>query len=339
MLEGPRTATVAAMTTAVARLSAPADLVAVVPHLVGFVPTESLVLLALQGPRRRVRTTMRLDLPQADAADRVAASMLARLRALRADAVVVLVYTEEPGPLPRREVADALVRRCERTGLAVAEALLVRSGRFWSYTCTGPCCPAEGMPLPSGVSGPVRLVQAERAMTGRAVLADRAALEAALAAPADSALPVAYLTALDDPLWAGTSRTERLALLRTALDGSPRLTPLAPADAARLALALHDLRVRDEVATWVLDEPDRLLALLHELARQTPPPWDAPVCTVLGWTAYATGDGGTANVALDRALATDPAYSLALLLRTALEGMVSPDQVRELLRDTARALR
>jgi hypothetical protein len=282
---------------------------------------------------------MRLDLPRADAADRVAASMLARLRALRADAVVVLVYTDEPGQLARREVADALVRRCDRAGVAVMEALLVRSGRFWSYTCTGPCCPAEGTPLPSEVSGPVGLVQAERAMSGRAVLADRAALEAALAAPTGAALPLAFRAALDDPQWTSTSRAQRLALLRTAAEGSPRPAPLAPADAARLALALHDVQVRDEVATWVLDEPDRLLALLHELARQTPPPWDAPVCTVLGWTAYATGDGGTANVALDRALATDPAYSLALLLRSALDGMVPPDQIRELLRDTAQALR
>lgn len=334
-----RRASVADMTTAVARLSAPADLVAVVPHLVGFVPTESLVLLALQGPRRRVRTAMRLDLPPADVAERVAASMVARLRALWAEAVVVLVYTDLPGRLAGREVADALVRQCARAGLAVPEALLVRSGRFWSYTCTGPCCPAEGTPLPGEVSGPVGLVQAERAMTGRAVLADREALRAALAAPADPALTVAFREAADDPKWAGTSRRQRLTLLRTALEGSPRPAPLAPADAARLALALHDVRVRDEAATWVLDEPDRLLALLHELARRTPPPWDAPVCTALGWAAYTTGDGGTANVALDRALATDPAYSLALLLRTAVDGMVPPAEVRELLRDTARALR
>lgn len=314
------------MTAAVARLSSPPDLVAVVPHLVGFVPTESVVLLVLRGARRRVRVTLRLDLPQPRDVDRVARELVGRVRQLKADAVVALVYTEQPGTLARRDLVDALVRRCEEARLELTEALLVRGGRLWSYICSGPCCPPEGIPLGQQVTGPVGLVQAETALSGRSVLADRAALERTLAPPlGHPALVKAFR---------GEARRPQggAALLRKALADSPRLLPYSPHEAARLALALHDVQVRDQVATWVLEEADGVLALLHQLARQTPPPWDAPVCTVLAWTAYASGDGGTANVALERALTTDPEYPLALLLREALEQLVPPAQIRGLLR-------
>jgi hypothetical protein len=68
-------------------------------------------------------------------------------------------------------------------------------------------------------------------------------------------------------------------------------------------------------------------------------PDDAPVCTLLAWTAYARGEGALANVALDRALAGRPDYSLALLLRAALDGGVHPDEVRSLARGTEQVLR
>ena len=45
------------------RLTSPGDIAAAVPHLCGYVPTESLVVLSLRGGRARVGLTMRFDLP------------------------------------------------------------------------------------------------------------------------------------------------------------------------------------------------------------------------------------------------------------------------------------
>lgn len=56
---------------------------------------------------------------------------------------------------------------------------------------------------------------------------------------------------------------------------------------------------------------------------------------MLGAVAYATGNGALALVALERALATDPAYSFARLLLAALDGQLPPAQVREVLRAAA----
>ena len=96
--------------------------------------------------------------------------------------------------------------------------------------------------------------------------------------------------------------------------------------------------MRDEVATWALERSDSLLSLAEQVARLTAPPADAPVCTLLAWVAYERGDGARANVALDRALASDPDYSLAVLLRRALDCGVTPREVRRTLRSTRRAL-
>jgi hypothetical protein len=87
--------------------------------------------------------------------------------------------------------------------------------------------------------------------------------------------------------------------------------------------------VRDEVATWALEQDDALLALSEQVARLVVPPYDAPVCTLLAWVAYARGDGARAAVALDRALRGDPSYPLALLLQAALDRALPPEVVRQ----------
>ncbi len=46
----------------VVTLSGPGDLAAALPHLFGFVPSESVVLLGLHGPRKRINLSLRLDL-------------------------------------------------------------------------------------------------------------------------------------------------------------------------------------------------------------------------------------------------------------------------------------
>jgi hypothetical protein len=50
----------------------------------------------------------------------------------------------------------------------------------------------------------------------------------------------------------------------------------------------------------------------------------APVASVLAVCAWVDGDGAAARVALDRALAADPAYSLAALVSAALDTGTPP---------------
>ena len=45
------------------RVGSPTDLLAVVPHLLGFIPGHSLVIAGARGPRLRIEVTLRFDLP------------------------------------------------------------------------------------------------------------------------------------------------------------------------------------------------------------------------------------------------------------------------------------
>jgi len=49
---------------------------------------------------------------------------------------------------------------------------------------------------------------------------------------------------------------------------------------------------------------------------------------LLAFTAWQSGEGALANIALDRALADIPGYSMALLLRDALAAGMPPSAAR-----------
>jgi hypothetical protein len=49
---------------------------------------------------------------------------------------------------------------------------------------------------------------------------------------------------------------------------------------------------------------------------------------LLAFTAWQRGNGALANIALDRALADQPGYSMATLLRQALDGGAPPSMAR-----------
>ena len=67
----------------VVRPSSPAALLAVVPHLVGFVPEASVVVIGTAPPRDRIRVTLRYDLPDPPHAD-LAADIAAHAVGVRA---------------------------------------------------------------------------------------------------------------------------------------------------------------------------------------------------------------------------------------------------------------
>jgi hypothetical protein len=325
----------------VVRLTSPGDIAAAVPHLCGFVPTESLVAVSLRGERKRIGLTLRLDLlpPQLD--DDVVEQVAGRLAHDGAAAMVLVIYTEEQGSLlPRGQLVDALLADVERHGIAAMEALLVRGGRWSSYTCmAADCCPVEGTALPP----PADLLAATAAYDGRVVLRDRDELVASLSPPGLLAARAAEQR-LDEAVvrWIGQVEAQGREAAQRAAVAAVRgaLTEQALADdvADAIVASLQDVGVRDEVATLALDHSEALLTLVLGLARRSVAPYDVAVCTLVALVAWVRGDGALANVALDRALAGDPSYSMAMLLRAGLDGQLPPSAVRQWLRETRRGM-
>ena len=94
---------------------------------------------------------------------------------------------------------------------------------------------------------------------------------------------------------------------------------------AWLTITLADLRVRDDA--WARMDPAHMAAhrrLWTDLVRRAQPGYVAAPASLLAFTAWQSGDGALANIALDRAIADTPGYSMALLLRDAIAGGAPP---------------
>src|SRR6476659_9224115 len=114
----------------VVRLTSPGEIAAAVPHLTGFVPTESLVAVSLRGERKRIGMTLHLDLHAPDLDEEVAEQVAGRLTHDKAAAVVLVIYTDAPGERPREALMHLLIEAVELRGMTIMESLLVRAGSW-----------------------------------------------------------------------------------------------------------------------------------------------------------------------------------------------------------------
>lgn len=323
----------------VIRLNELGDIVAAVPFLLGFEPVESLVVVSMTGPRERLSFSMRVDLPADEHNDDVARIVGQRMAHADAASVMVFVYTDADhvdGQLPRQELVEELIRRCS---VAVRDAVLVTRDRIWSYVCVDAgCCPAEGRPRNPSAPGTVA-VAAANALHGNVVLPSREALVATVA-------PVGGIAArsMDQAItragemWATSGRAASRRSAEAVADDLRRRYCEPPAgmtddEAAQLVVGLHDVVLRDRMLSWCDVDEEAMRALLGDLARRALPPLDAPACTALAWVAYLQGDGVVVATALERALRSDPEYSLAGLLDAALTGQVHPRRLRATMKD------
>jgi hypothetical protein len=116
--------------------------------------------------------------------------------------------------------------------------------------------------------------------------------------------------------------------------------PVVVAEIARLIVALGDIRVRDSVlwdmANGAFDR--RLLAKsLTELLPKLDVERGAPIATVAAICWWLNGNGAMANLCINRAVTDAPGYSLAIMVRAALEHALPPslwlESVKELTRE------
>ncbi|HEV7897016.1 MAG TPA: DUF4192 domain-containing protein [Planosporangium sp.] len=337
-------------------LHTPTDLLAAVPYLLGFHPADSVVVVGLTGTR--VVFTARADLPRPAAPPNEALALADQLGEVlagqRVDMALIIGYGEAAAVtrtvLPLR---DAL----RGYGLSVGEMLRAHDGRYWSYLCESVrCCPADGTPY--DVAGTE--VAAAATYAGQVALPDRAALERGLtpvegaereavdrateraaqelaaeadraardlAAEADRAAQelAAGADRLADP--AGDRQRAGLRALALAVRRYADGGRLADDELARLTLLLVRIDVRDLCWARVTVAGDQLAAhleLWRDVTRRARADLVAAPATLLGYAAWRSGNGALAWVAVQRALESNPGYSLALLLGEALGRALPP---------------
>lgn len=312
------------------------DTLAVIPHLLGFTPEDSLVVLGIAGPRNQVSLTFRYDLPgpgDLELAADVAQHAVTVLGREKVTTVILVAYG--PGRLAAPAV-DAMQAAAKAVGIKVHDAVRVESGRYWSYTCTEPCrCPAEGVPF-DAPSHPAGL--AYRVASGQRVLASRAELAATVAAVTGkeaAAMRKATQASEQDAARLLARSRGRQALkvagrcaVRCAIEAYVENgEPYAAEQFAWLSVLLQHLPVRDDAWAQMLPENrDAHLRMWTDVTRHAQRGYVAAPASLLAFVAWQCGEGALANVALDRALADVPSYSMALLVSDAVRAGLPPSK-------------
>jgi len=323
------------------RVGSPAGVLAIVPHLLGFHPSLSLVVLGVSGARDQVTMTFRYDLPDppdADLAADIAAHACAVLSREEVAAAIVIGYGPAAlvGP-----VVDPLVGALLHGGLEIREVLRAEGGRYWSALCQDPgCCPPGGVSF-DPCSHPAAAVLNQ---AGLDAYPDRAALARTLAPPPGTARATRQATGralrrIDKLITAarrdGRDPAQALAqagysAVRNAMSqyrAGVRITDRGKL--AFLAVILADLRVRDDA--WARLDPEHRaahLGLWTDIVTGAAPEFVPAPASLLAFTAWQSGEGALANVAVECALAADPAYSMALLIAEAVQAGLPPSAAR-----------
>lgn len=128
-------------------LTSPHDLLAAVPFLIGYHPTNSLVIVSLKDDA--IGMAMRVDYPSLESHNEDPYDSLA-FHLLREGAEGALVVAYVPDD---RSDGEGVLKDIElamgRANIPLRESLLIAHGRWRSVICTdSDCCPPEGNDLP-----------------------------------------------------------------------------------------------------------------------------------------------------------------------------------------------
>jgi Domain of unknown function (DUF4192) len=296
----------------------PADVAAAVPYLLGFHPTDSLVVIGLRDGGAAMVQRWDLD---ADA-EGLAAAMAQMIQPSGAQIALLAGFG------PAESVRPVVRRLCRILTIPVHAAVRVADGRCFCELCDT-CTPPGGIPYDVTSSR----VAAQATVAGLTALPSRAAL-ADLVAPPDGLAAAAMSAAVGradgrlhelldaartptDPVGATALHEQGILAVDDAFAAALGGRRLDDDQVAWLTLLLHSLPIRDHA--WQLtDHEDWHLRLWTDLTRRADPALVAPCAALLGFAAWRAGDGPLASVALERALRCDPDYSLAGLLRDAM---------------------
>lgn len=306
------------------RVRETADYAQLAPYMVGFTPTESLVIFAIQN--NRVQVTARADLAEM-AHPGAVEDVLARIwhRFPNAHAAMVAYTADHPE-------GWYILRRSERwlPSDRPHQSLLV-DGDTWH--------------LPDGTTGTIDhngRIAVQAVYAGLVPFSSRSEIEAKFTSPPDgndlNQQLERALADLPDP----NDKAAVVALTKTLLD---RNLPSTPGDQPDTRIPAHDAiqlvvlaQHPDARATALLsidrDNADQHLQLWQDVITQSPAHGADMALYLAGMAAWVAGDGASANIALARALADGSRHgqSPARLLDNLIENVVPPTHWESLRR-------
>ena len=297
-------------------LTSPHDLLAAIPFLIGYHPENSLVLVALKDDS--VGMAMRVDMPT-DIAPESYDLLASHFQREAADAALIVAYVDSESD-PEAVLINTSAALL-RAGISIKESLIVSDGRYRSMLChDSECCPPLGSPIPDIDSS---RIAAEHVIAGHPMpFANVSGLVQSIAA-----LPSAMEESWQSEVRTFWIESDSENLLDLQRDGATAVIDLAGEYAqgrgaedrelvARVIGRISDIQVRDyALGSHTEETADAYWQMWRELLLIAPRGFVAPIASIFAALAYERGEGALAHKALDRALADDERYSLALLLR------------------------
>ena len=322
------------------QIDGPANLLATVPYLLGFNPEKSLVIVAVKGQQDQVVVSMTLDLPEKieDLDANFMNNLKETLKRSGADGLVAIFYVEI-NPQGLQSISDLLMTEIS-SEFHVRDILWVCDFKWASYLCSDQtCCPQEGRRLE--IDKP-SIAQTELVLAGRSVAPKRSDLT--------NFLEITRVNQELIPLLSQFARQKAKAEHNKSLVKweSTQFKFLASRKAsqdlvsklsARLLFGLTDIPIRDALLAHhielaqINEDPNQYLFQLAQnwaqVAKVAPDTFRPPICTCIAVFMWQAGEGILARSAIEFALAQDPQFHLAKLIKNALDSGMPPWEFRD----------
>ncbi|MEV4079042.1 DUF4192 domain-containing protein [Nonomuraea fuscirosea] len=313
------------------RMADTSALLGITPYLLGYHPADAIIAIAFTCSRQ-VAGIASIDLPDPDA-DLVALATHTK-HALEngpgADHVALIGYGTDNQVKPLMDALSLLLDHSSR--LHLVEALRFHDKTYWSYQRSGAFCPPDGTSFDPTCSP----VAAEATVLGMTTLPDAAAYAAQFAAvtgtPREQMREATrrVRNQVHDLMARGHDwRAElinRVASCSRAVDLGQELDD---EQVAWLEMLTSSALLRDLAATLAEPGEDRVhLRMWGQVLRRVDPADAVAPALLTAIYALRCGDGPVAQIALNRALETDPGNRTALQIRQVANTGVTPAQIR-----------
>lgn len=296
----------------------PADLVSAIPFLVGYHPTNSLVVISVKDDG--LEMAMRIDFPNEGAPKAVFETLANHLKTNEAESALAVGYVNSDNTNAdeiMHEVRDAI----SALDIEVRELMVIKNNRYRSLLCVDEtCCPPEGNEMPDFESA---RITAEQVANGKVLpFASNEGLVASLDRY-ESADDKTFRDLVNSKLEnnqvnkgeftnefqrAGAEALEQMKLL-TAFE-----TEATDELKAQVIAGVQDIQVRD-YALGLFNDCEVGKNFYLYLFKSAPKEFSHPLASLASAYAYESGEGALAHRLLDKAVENDPDYSLSRLLR------------------------
>jgi len=311
----------------------PSSLVAAIPHLVGFEPENSLVLVAISQESDRVQLVIRLDLlglSQEALLEKSKQAISQAHREANADLYLPVLYFGEKWKEYRSFFTEFFDNKLE--AVTLLDAYWVDKNRYGSILCENQdCCPSDGLDLPSESS----LEKLQLIAQGKAVMPTRESIEGYFQHhQVNEKLALTLAKLIKSKKRSKNSSWQENLYNRVFVQLMQNDQEFSVQTQAEILFATGEIPLRDRLISEVLHElqsQDHPLDKLHKLKSrllpviQTAP--DGQAKTVLSCLAlwlWQLGETVWAEAAIKQALEHDENYRLALLTLSALKSGLAP---------------